>query len=849
MSRSLPILILLLASVAVRPADAQEMSEELEDITMGFSVPGVGTIVLPALIDYEPSVYLPVAEVFAFIRLKVDAAPESLVLTGYVLDEGKRFVIDGTMRTVEFDGAIYELEKDEILAYEGRVYLRSDLYGTIFGLHCHFNFRDLVVNLVTDYELPAVRDAKRERARLALKSLESSVHVDRRVESPGSILQPGVVDWSLGVTGDTTGTPAVSYAVNFGGELLGGALTGTLKGRDDSVAFAGTFPLQWKYVDNDFAPARQIVLGSVPVALPEPVRGQAAGVHLTNTSTINRTVYGTWTIEDRTEPNWTVELYVDNNLVDFTEADEAGQYRFSIPLRYGATSVALKFYGPWGEERSMEKVVRVPFVFLPKGEVEYNLTAGLLDDGERRLFARAGGEVGLTNGLTLGGGLLAVQASSVLRESFHPFAHGSLRLADNFFLSGEIFPTLGGNATVNWTAPGAFSLEAGYRRETRDAGVGEKDVVERRALSLSSPVRLGFVRGNAMVRVVNSVSSAGETYEADGTYTTRLFGLPVTFSGRAGWMGRDSIRSTVMETGMRTSLRPFRMTSIRPSVAFDWRVRRVTAARVELEQKVFDGLWLNGTAVRDLVTSQTTVQAGLRLDLPFARTSLSTGTDGRGTVVGMGASGSVAWDTDAGHLLAERRSALDKGALTLRPFLDLNGNDVRDADEPLVPDIGLAIPGGSLRRSADSTIRVLNLLPHRPYILTVNDAVLPDISWKAKYRSWEVTARPNRFQTIDIPVVVVGEINGRVYRKKDGRGMAGIIVRFEQTDGDYSDSTITFDGGEYFYMGLPPGHYVATLDAEQSRILGLQPEQSRFAFEIRAAREGDFIEGIDFRLE
>lgn len=849
MFRSFSILLLLLCSLALRPANAQDLSEELEDITIGFSVPGVGTIVLPALIDYEPAVYLPVAEVFAFIRLKVESVPESLVLAGYILNEEKRFTIDGTMRSVDFDGASRQLKKDEIIVYEGRVYLRSDLYGEIFGLHCNFNFRDLVINLVTDYELPAVRDAKRERARRALKNLDAPVHFDRRVESRGDIIQPGMIDWSLGALRDTAGRPVLSYAVDFGGELLGGALTGTLKGKNDSVALAGTFPLQWKYVDNDFAPARQIILGSVPVSLPEPVRGQAAGIHLTNRSTINRTVYGTWVIEDRTEPNWTVELYVDNNLVDFTEADEAGQYRFTIPLRYGATSVVLKFYGPWGEERSLEKEVRVPFVFLPQGEVEYGLTAGVLDDGETRLFARAGGEAGLMNGLTLGGGVLAVQASSTLGESFHPFANGSLRLADNLFLSGEVFPTLGGNATLNWNVSGAFNMEAEYRRETQDAGTGEKDIVERRALGLSAPVSLGLVRGNAMMRVVNSVSRAGVIYEADATYTTRLFGLPVTLSGRAGWSGRDSLRATMMETGIRTTLRPFRMTSIRPSVEFDWRVRRATNLRVELEQKVFDGLWLGGTVVRDLIASQTTVQAGLRLDLSFARASFSASRDARGTMIGAGAGGSIAWDTDAGRLLAERRSSLDKGALTLRPFLDLNGNDVRDADEPLVPDIGLAVPGGSLRRCADSTIRVLNLIPHRPYILTVNEAGLPDISWKAKYHTWEVTARPNRFQTIDIPVVVVGEINGRVYRKQDGKGMAGLIVRFEQTDGDFRDSTITFDDGEYFYLGLPPGHYAVSLDEEQSRVLGLEPEQSRFEFEVRAGREGDFIDGVDFLLK
>ncbi|PQB06742.1 hypothetical protein BST83_05920 [Polaribacter filamentus] len=77
-----------------------------------------------------------------------------------------------------------------------------------------------------------------------------------------------------------------------------------------------------------------------------------------------RTASGSYTVTDTTEPNWTVELYINDILIDFTQADAAGLYVFKVPIVYGYTVIKLKFYGPLGEERTEERIKNTPYSFM-----------------------------------------------------------------------------------------------------------------------------------------------------------------------------------------------------------------------------------------------------------------------------------------------------------------------------------------------------------------------------------------------------------------------------------------------------------------------------------------------------
>lgn len=112
------------------------------------------------------------------------------------------------------------------------------------------------------------------------------------------------------------------------------------------------------------------------------------GAHITNAPTTYRRSFGTYILSDMTEPGWMVELYVNNILVNYMQADASGFFSFEVPLVYGETNVKLQFYGPYGEERSEDRILSIPFNFLPKGTLEYNLTAGVTEDSLMAKYAR-----------------------------------------------------------------------------------------------------------------------------------------------------------------------------------------------------------------------------------------------------------------------------------------------------------------------------------------------------------------------------------------------------------------------------------------------------------------------------
>jgi hypothetical protein len=182
-----------------------------------------------------------------------------------------------------------------------------------------------------------------------------------------------------------------------------------------------------------------------------------SGVQISNSPMQNRRSFGTYLLNDYTEPRWTVELFVNNVLVDFTQADASGFYSFEVPLMYGNTSVNLRFYGPWGEERIEERMINIPYNFVPKNEVEYTASAGIVENEEMQRFGRFNLNYGLSNAITIGGGveyLSGVESGEVM-----PFVNSSMRLAQGLLFSGEYMYGVRGDALLSYRTPKNLQLD------------------------------------------------------------------------------------------------------------------------------------------------------------------------------------------------------------------------------------------------------------------------------------------------------------------------------------------------------------------------------------------------------
>ncbi len=849
MHRSAAILIVLITlGLASRELRAQQAPASAEEILVQFTVPDVGSTMIPGLVD-ENTIFLPVADVFAFLRIRMDTLGSGAAVTGFIVDEHRTYRIDPAQHTIEFAGNQQMLGPEKMFSSEGRIYLRNDQFGPIFGLFCAFNFRDLEVRLHTDFELPAVRDMKRERARRALHHGAETPFYDRTVRSTRTVATPGVAEWAVNGGMDPVAGRTGSYSMGLGGEVLGGSLEARIRGAADSLPSLNNMSFRWHYVDNDFAPVRQITAGQIGSPLPDPFRGNAVAASITNRSTIRSNVYGVYVIQDRTEPLWGVELYADGRLVDFTTADSIGLFRFELPINYGATEVQLRFYGPWGEVRMMDRAIHIPYSFVPSGTVEYSATGGVVNrDGttQHDPFLHLSAQYGVGPMLTIGGGAYVVNAGAA--GVIFPFMQSSLRLADWFLLSGTYSKGLGGDVSVSIVPGTTASVSMGYSQRYASLDETLRSETRKATLNLATPVDLPGLHGGLAVDIADNISDGWNGVVAEESFATRLFDVPLAIGSKQEWIGQHSLQLLSVYGNAHFTCNPFGLALIRPSVEMDMRRRQVTSYSVELSRSIVQGVQFDVSINRDLVVRQTTSHVGVQFTLPFALASIGAQIqDGHVNLQG-GSSGSVYYDNSNSMVLTSSRTGMDRASVVIRPFLDVNGNGRYDSDEPLVAGIDVTATSGTIRHSSDTLIRVLDLDPNVPVILSVDDAHLPNVSWRTKQRTLQVLPAADRFESIDVPVVVAGEVNGHVMLEHNGKleGIAGIIVRFRREDGSQADSVTTQDGGE-FYSTMASGHYTVTTDADQLKTLQLESLGPR-EIDLRGGTEGDVINGVDLKV-
>lgn len=834
---------------------AQEIPNDLEEVEVLFNVPNIGTTTIPALLN-EAAIYLPITDVFQYLRIKMDVAPDGMTLQGFFIREDIPYSINIVERKIHKGDQQYPLSKAELITTEDRAYLRSNLYEEIFGLECQFDFRALSVKLRTTLELPAIRELLRERLRANLKKLTDSVRYDRRIPRRRLLLNGGMFDWTYFSTFNQAASPSHTAILQLGGELAGG---------DASVGVTATtqhrltwrdIPATWHYVadENSYNDLfSQAYVGHIGSSLPFPYGYNALGAQITNIPPIYRKSFGIYRISDRTDPDWSIELYVNNQLVDFVKADGSGDYSFEIPLSYGRTDVTLRFYGPWGEERWVERKIQVPYSFLPPGEVEYELIGGILQDLAFAPFGQGRLHVGLTSGITLNSGL-----SYIIRDINNimlPSVGASVRLFDELLLSGEYTHDLEYRGSLGYTLPLQIGLELYHRQLTGIHSPAHEAKTKESGMAITFPFDLFLFSGNAQGNARYSSSLTSRTISGSMAVATSLFGIPAGITTAIELSGADSLLLQSARTAGRLSFLTYFLggfTSFRPQLEFNHLTQRIAIGRFDLERTFFNIVRLGGTITYDFQNKQLGWLATLSFDLPFAQ--INTNVQRQAQLLGGSVSGrgSLQYDSDNSTLIAGRRNVVGKAAASLVGFLDINNNGLMDPEDQQLRGLDIAINGGIVDRSYnDSITRVLDLEPYRNYFIKIDPASLEDIAWKPKYSTMMVNLTANRFQQITVPIIVGAEINGKVVlqRNNSKKGLSGMKIIFNQIDGEYRDSVVTEPGGEYHYIGLPVGRYSVSVDSGQLRAIAGNPKQKMVEITVKESRDGEIIDNVIIVLE
>ena len=843
------LICFLLPFLAGAQTAAQE--EEIPDeISVSLEVKGVGNADIPALY-LGKDVYLSISAVFDAIKIRNVLYPSMDTLKGFYIQEKDTFLVDKPGNRVYFKGTAYNLADHGLLRNETGLYLNLKYFKTIFGLDGSFFFRRLVVTMVSDVELPAIREARQDMMRKNVSRLKGDIKADTSIKRSYPFFHFGMADWAVMSSQQSMGGDQTTMNLSLGGVLAGGELNTSLNYYSRQPFTEKLQFYQWRYVDNDNRALRQVAAGKIFTQSTSTLYAPVVGVQVSNISTLYKRAYGTYLLSNTTEPGWVVELYVNDVLVDYTKADPAGSYSFEVPLIYGYTTVKLKFYGPYGEVRSSQQYINIPFNFVPAGEFEYSANGGIVEDGKNSKFSRAYVKYGLSRHVTIGGG--NEYLSSVTSGSMMPFMNTSVRLAPRLLVSAEYAHSARTRALLSYRLPKGMQYELDYIKYAKGQTAIFYNFLEERKAIISLPLH---AKGLSLF----SRLTLDQIVLPNTQYTNTELSL-TGFAGKVG-VNLSSFTSFMKEGNpyfysVAAITLPFpRRILFTSQLQYDHKLNIPVFAKFTVEKNIKGKAFVSGSYQEYFNIHNRNLLVGLRYDLAFAKTAFSvlSGSDGSYSRI-QAASGSIVLDRKSGYLHAGNRTNVSKGGVAIEPFLDVNANGRRDAGEPRVPGLQVKINGGrTIYDEKDTMVRILDLEPYNTYFIELIRSSFDNISWQIQKKTMNVSVNPNNFTLIQVPVIVVGEVSGTISKAAsddaigEARGQGQIIIAIYDDANRLVMRTVSESDGYFNYLGLAPGNYTVRVDPGQLAKLHLKSKPEFVPIVIKQGTDGDVADGIDLLL-
>jgi len=839
--------MLLLLSLSWNPfqVKAQEAAG-YEEISVFFQVQNMGGFEIPGII-HNQEVLLPISDIFDFLKIKSSLSQGIDSVSGFFLSPQSPYLIDRSRQLILFEGKSYKLKSSDLVRTETNLYLNTRYFGEVFGLDCKFNFRSLSVTMTTKLELPVMREMRLEQMRQNINRLKGNIRVDSIIPRSRPLLHFGMADWSM-ISTQEIGTKTDTRINLALGSIIAGGEANFYLNYDTNEPFTEKQQYyNWRFVNNDRSYLRQTTLGKIGTDATSSIYNPVVGVKLTNTPTTYRKSFGTYPLSDYTTPGWMVELYVNNVLVDYKKADANGFFSFEVPLVYGNSNVKIKFYGPWGEERSKEQQITVPFSFLPPKEFEYTLTAGMVEDSTHSIFSRGALNYGIAKNLTIGTGVEYL--SSVTSGTTMPFVTMAIRPLSAMIVSGEYTYGVRGKGIITYQFPKSIDVELNYIKYKPGQKAVNYNYLEERKIIMTLPVKgKSFSFYNRMT--YDQIVLPGTGYStAEWLISGAIMGFSANLTNYAMFVSQGQ---PYVYSNLSFSFRLPRGIMFIPQAQYEYSNHELISVKTGFEKYLFRSGFLSLTYENNIKSKVQSLQFGFRYDLPFTQTGFTARQTNNSTTIMEMARGSLVVDPQNSYIGANSRTSVGKGGIVFSPFLDLNCNNKRDPGEPKVGGLNIRMSGGLATEDLkDTTVRISEIEPYTPYLVELDVNSFDNIAWKLKYKSFSVVVNPNIFKLIEIPVSVVGEATGTVTKgsgpNQDGIGR--ILINIFDQNNRLAGKTLSEPDGFYSYLGLVPGTYEARVDSVQLVKLHLVSVPEKQKLTIKKGPNGDIAEGLDFLLK
>lgn len=863
--------ILVLAGVCITPWKAEVKAQTGQDAVEVYLSFEHRNVINSGVIAYyeDDTFYLPLGALFSLLQVDYTLKPDNIVVTGRYLQDQVPYVLslDSNMPYARMGPDRYDLTTDDFLIRELDYYFHPSVFEKVFDLNFRVDFSNLQIILETDRELPVIqamiRDLRRQRMTFAKPYRELSYTT--RFFRDRKVFGGGFLDYNLS-TSQTADKSIYFFNSAIGTELLGGDLQGTVYGSFGEEHTVETNNLRWRTVIQNSPYIKSISMGqSVTNGL---LSRPFTGLSISNTPIQPRLLFDEFDISGTTEPRSEIELYLNNTIIDFQEADNQGNYRFLLPLTYGTSRVDLRIYGPTGRIIENSRRIQIPFTFIPEGEFDYTINAGMMDNvmpGEINRVKVVQGKAGF--GLT---NWLSANVSSEYFEGYHtdtPTLAGSAtaRIASQYLFTGQYAHEQYYRVFTSAVFPNSAGYNIGYVDYITENGIYNPTSTNKEVnLSGYFPLKVGPLPFSLRASGTRFFRDANDLTRYQFDFNTRINRLNIRGSFRdiqssKKYFELSSNAQSSLALSYSMSRTPnipafIRSTFFRGQLNYAVQLNKIESVDLFLSRDFFRTGQIQLTARKNLINGLQIF--GLNLSFSLDKLQLSgsaRNVDGNALYTG-NIRGSVGYDQPNNRFLLQNRNQVGRSAASVRLFVDDNNSGTWEEGEEVIPNNAIRLNrSGVTSMGKDGRVYITQLRPYEKYNIEINKGAIRNPMLVPQFETFGLETDPNFFKSIEIPFYITGIIDGQVTRFRSdsaasGTGIGGLKLLLRNEGGDYYKEIRTYTEGDYYEYEIPPDNYSIKVDTTQLQILKARSVPETREFEIKPVANGDYVQGLDFDL-
>jgi len=789
---------------------------------------------------------LPLQELSQTLEFPIEVDLEAKTASGWYIEESQKFELDLKGGKISFEDRELEIPQDATtLVDEWDIYIDSEALANWFDLQLGFNFSYQLLEVVSRQKLPLQTRLERE-----LKREKSFNRSNRQTGSESSLPDSygwlGIPNIDIGLSStitDIAGRSDKNTSLSFLGawdmakHSTQLSINHTTSSRENiRLAFS-------RDADTDkgtiYPGIKNYEFGDIYTLRSNLVTSGGAGLGFSINSANHHGAgdFSRHTIEGDVPAGWEVELYRNGSLLDFSISTNDGRYLFAdISTQYGLNNFEVRLYGPQGQKRVIQETVEVAPNQLNVGEMDFSFSH--IDKKSRIFGSNAASSIsgaenvdsfqyyyGVSDDFLLGINASYLKSSND-SESYQTLLgqYSSSGVLTQLELSNQ---QGGGHAGRLGLKANVAGLSINVEHINYHDFVSDVNSLGGLLHHESELEFIGYYQWEPRInysfrfREISQVASRRQ-YSMTNRLSTNIFSSAIS----------NTLEYNYSEGGERDALEgKLRATTI---LGLNLRASGDITYQLSGEASGFKSLAANlGWRHSSTLSSQfgvsyshqdkkLSLNENLTMHFDEASVSLAGGLDTEGDwSFGSSVNFSVGYDESKDQVLLSSSPLATTGMVTLRVFLDKNANEIFDGDDEPLPEVSFygRSDWSKLITNENGMVSLPGIPARQPYSIRINRSSIIDPYWQPVRATHLVYSHPGGKQHLDVPVVILSEVEGSVQYLVSNKGakpgprlMRGVPVLLLDKEGKVVNQTSTEYDGFFLFEQVLPGQYSVVID-------------------------------------